>query len=150
MVNPWAWRDSNPYCATAFQILDIEPTADKAAVRNRVAARRKRISYDAKRFPLFGEILSVAQINAAEEQLDAPPTRLAAELLTHRPEADSPDDTELADLAELLELAESLDAESTVGTAESATTSELTLDYRVLPALLPAPVGFAPPQENKE
>ncbi|MEV6773283.1 hypothetical protein AB0N05_32075 [Nocardia sp. NPDC051030] len=137
-MNPWAWRDRNPYYQTAFQVLDIEPTADRATVRSRIAARRKRISYDAKRFPLFGEILTVAQINAAEEQLATPRTRAAAELLTHRPE---PAGDDLADLTELLELSRTLSAATETGPAETHTGSDLRIDYHVLPRLLPSPNG---------
>jgi hypothetical protein len=145
-LNPWEWRDRNPYHATAFQILDLEPTADPATARARVAARRKRISFDAKRFPLFGELLTAAQINAAEEQLSTPETRLTAELLTHRL---VPAGTDIADLSELLALAESLESAVAQDRAESAAdnTDEpmpentIPLDYTVLPRLLPSALG---------
>ena len=138
-MNPWSWHDRNPYYETAFQVLDVDPAADRATVRARIAARRKRISYDAKRFPLFGEILTVARINAAEEQLATPRTRLDAELLTHPVE---PDGDDLAVLSALLELSRTLSA-----ARESDTTlaqSDLHLDYRVLSDLLPTPTDQEP------
>lgn len=144
MENPWEWRDRNPYTATALQVLDLGRTADKAEVRARVPARRKRISYGAERFPLFGRVLNVADINAAEEQLATLAGRLAAELLTHWPEQGSVD---AADLAELFELAES-DGEAgeprgNPGRPPGAE-REIPLDYRILPRLLPAPAETIP------
>ncbi|MFE3194365.1 hypothetical protein ACFXHA_35550 [Nocardia sp. NPDC059240] len=139
-MNLWAWRERNPYYETAFQVLDIDPTADRAMVRTRIAARRKRISYDAKRFPLFGEILDVPRINDAEQQLDTPRARLAAELITHRPE---PEGEDLPELTELLELAGSLST-TTEYEAAAAPSGGLELDYRVLPRLLPGPTEETP------
>ncbi|MVU82249.1 hypothetical protein GPX89_34060 [Nocardia sp. ET3-3] len=139
-MNLWAWRDRNPYYETAFQVLDIDPAADRATVRTRIAARRKRISYDAKRFPLFGEILDVPRINAAEEQLATPRTRLAAELLTHRTE---PEGEDLPELTELLDLARTLSAAEDSG-PHSAVDGAPRLDYRVLPRLLPSPTEETP------
>lgn len=138
MVNPWQWHDRNPYEQTDFQILDIDPAAERATIRTRIAARRKRISYDAGRFPLFGQILGVAQINAAEEHLATPATRIAAELITHRTESGGVD---IADQTALLELAESLgtDDDPRSDTAPGPG-HELALDYRILPMLLPPPV----------
>ncbi|WP_062992969.1 hypothetical protein [Nocardia anaemiae] len=138
-MNPWSWHDRNPYYETAFQVLDVDPAADRATVRARIAARRKRISYDAKRFPLFGEILTVARINAAEEQLATPRTRLDAELLTHPAE---PDGDDLAVLSALLELSRTLSAAPESGTTPAE--SDLHLDYRVLSALLPTPTDQEP------
>ncbi|MFF2083978.1 hypothetical protein ACFVVM_09380 [Nocardia sp. NPDC058176] len=138
-MNPWSWHGRNPYYETAFQVLDVDPAADRATVRARIAARRKRISYDAKRFPLFGEILTVARVNAAEEQLSTPRTRLAAELLTHPTE---PDGEDLAILSAMLELSRTLSA-----TPESGATSlegDLNFDYRVLAQLLPNPTDQEP------
>ncbi|MFF2557359.1 hypothetical protein ACFVUS_40605 [Nocardia sp. NPDC058058] len=137
-MNPWAWRERNPYYETAFQVLDLDPAADRATTRARIAARRKRISYDPKRFPLFGRELTVADVNAAEEQLSTPDGRLAAELLTHRTEVAGDD---IAELAELLELSRNLSA-----TAESAPAAgyEFRIDHSVLPALLPHPTGAEP------
>ncbi len=134
-MNPWSWHGRNPYCETAFQVLDVDADADRATVRARIAARRKRISYDAKRFPLFGEILTVARINAAEEQLATPRTRLAAELLTHPTE---PDGDDLAALSAMLELSR------TLSTTTEADPTEHGLNYRVLPFLLPAPTDQEP------
>ncbi|MFI1918696.1 hypothetical protein [Nocardia sp. NPDC020380] len=136
-MNLWSWRDRNPYYETAFQVLDVDPTADRAATRARIAARRKRISYDAKRFPLFGAILTVAQVNEAEEQLATPRARIAAELLTHRPE---PSGDDLADLNDLLELSRTL----STATEAPAQDHEAGFDYRVLLALLPAPADQEP------
>ncbi|MGV9413898.1 hypothetical protein ACWDOP_28705 [Nocardia sp. NPDC003693] len=144
-MNPWAWRDRNPYYETAFQILDLDPGADRATTRARIAARRKRISYDAKRFPLFGEALTVAQINAAEEELATPLARLRADLLTHRPEAAGED---LAELAELLEFSRTLSA----APPPPPGSTELRLRLSVLPALLPHPTGddTAAPRTDEE
>ncbi|GAB2687199.1 hypothetical protein GCM10027089_05190 [Nocardia thraciensis] len=152
MANLWEWRNDNPYYATAFQILDIDPTADRATARGRIAARRKRISFDAGRFPLFGRVLDLAQINSAEEQLATAETRLAHELLTHRPEAEGAD---LADLAELLELAESLADDRSPGEAAAAVPADgeqecPSLDYRVLPLLMPPPPGDPKPYADEE
>src|SRR3990170_604274 len=87
-VNPWTWTGRNPYFETAFQVLDLDPTVDRATARTRIAARRKRISYDATRFPLFGATLSAADVNAAEEQIATLAGRIAAELITHPREAE--------------------------------------------------------------
>ncbi|MFI6869503.1 hypothetical protein [Nocardia sp. NPDC050406] len=143
-VNPWAWNARNPYYETAFQVLDLDPTVDRATARARIAARRKRISYDASRFPLFGTPLGVAQINAAEEQLADPASRVAAELLTHRPE---PEGDTLPELTELLELSQSLTAaaESADSTPSQSNSAADWLDLAALPALLPNPTD--PPQE---
>ncbi|WP_067699284.1 hypothetical protein [Nocardia jejuensis] len=139
-MNLWAWHNRNPYYENAFQVLDVDPTADRATTRSRIAARRKRISYDAKRFPLFGEVLSVARVNAAEEQLATPRTRIAAELLTHRPEAEGED---LADLLELLELSRSLSetTDSTEPHAPGAPAEGFRIEHHVLPTLLPNPAA---------
>lgn len=148
-MNPWAWTARNPYYETAFQVLDLDPTADRPTARTRIAARRKRISYDASRFPLFGQSLSVAQVNAAEEQLATSPTRLAAELLTHRPE---PEGDDLAALTELLELSRALAAASETRTsndvASQANTGTDWLNLGALPALLPNPTD--PPRTTEE
>ncbi len=138
-MNPWSWHDRNPYYETAFQVLDVDPAADRATARARIASRRKRISYDAKRFPLFGEILTVARVNAAEEQLATPRTRLNAELLTHTAE---PDGDDLATLSALLELSRTLSA--TAESSDSPAEGGLHLDYRVLPHLLPSPTDQEP------
>ncbi|MFC9999696.1 hypothetical protein [Nocardia sp. NPDC127526] len=143
MTNPWAWQDRNPYYATAFQILDLDPTAAPAVVRARIAARRKRITYDATRFPLFGEVLDVARINAAEEQLGTPSARLRAELITHRP---VPSDADLGDGLELLELARTL--ASGAAAADDATSPPANespcvppLRYDLLLELMPTTLG---------
>ncbi|NKY57564.1 hypothetical protein [Nocardia flavorosea] len=139
-MNPWSWNDRNPYYETAFQVLDVDPTADRATVRARIATRRRRIAYDAGRFPLFGETLTVARVNAAEEQLAAPRSRLAAELLTHPV---GPDGDDLATLCEMLELSRALDAASNSGAAP-VQDHDLHLDYRVLSHLLPPPIDQEP------
>jgi hypothetical protein len=132
-MNPWTWTDRNPYYETAFQVLDLDPAADRATARARITARRKRISYDPDRFPLFGEPLSVARVNAAEEQLATLDGRIAAELLTHPPEADGED---LPLLTELLELRTDLRERYSTG-ADTSVASWL--DPTALRALLPAP-----------
>lgn len=142
-MNPWAWTGRNPYYETAFQVLDLDPTVDRATARTRIATRRKRISYDAGKFPLFGETLSVARINAAEEQLATPSTRLAAELLTHRPE---PEGKDLPALTELLALSRELADDSPDATAPQANTVTDWLNLASIPALLPNPTD--PPHQE--
>ncbi|MEV0431755.1 hypothetical protein [Nocardia sp. NPDC050413] len=141
MTNPWQWTGSNPYYSTAFQILDLDPTAGPSVARARIAARRKRIAFDPGRFPLFGAVLTVAQVNAADEQLGSPETRLAAELLTHRP---VPAESEVAELAELQQLADELDAavaRDAEDAAEAVPGAVPGLNYQVLPKLLPPALG---------
>jgi len=144
-VNPWTWTGRNPYFETAFQVLDLDPTVDRATARTRIAARRKRISYDATRFPLFGATLSVADINAAEEQIATLAGRIAAELITHPREAEGAD---LASLAELLGLFREWSERSagvggvqTDGVQEGGVQEGMAswLDPSVLPELLPEP-----------
>jgi hypothetical protein len=134
-VNPWTWTGRNPYFETAFQVLDLDPAVDRATARTRIAARRKRISYDAERFPLFGATLSVADVNAAEEQIATLAGRIAAELITHPREAEGAD---LASLAELLGLfREWSERCEGVGGVQEGVASWL--DPSVLPELLPEP-----------
>ena len=144
-MNPWTWTGRNPYFETAFQVLDLDPTVDRATARTRIAARRKRISYDATRFPLFGATLSVADINAAEEQIATLAGRIAAELITHPREAEGAD---LASLAELLGLFREWSERSagvggvqTDGVQEGGVQEGMAswLDPSVLPELLPEP-----------
>lgn len=135
-MNPWAWTGRNPYHCTAFQILGLDPSIDRTTIRSRIAARRKRIAYNAEGFPLFGETLSVAQVNAAEEELATPRTRLAAELLTHRPE---PGGSDLADLTELLELSRSLGPPNPATAWEDPASGQNWLYLAALPPLLPDP-----------
>jgi hypothetical protein len=132
-MNPWAWTDRNPYYETAFQVLDLDPAVDRASARARITARRKRISYNADRFPLFGESLSVARVNAAEEQLATVDGRIAAELLTHTPEAEGED---LPVLAELMELRTDLRERYSTATGTSVASW---LHPSALLVLLPAP-----------
>ncbi|KMS70336.1 hypothetical protein ACM01_32065 [Streptomyces viridochromogenes] len=97
--NPWAWRDGhNPYRATPFQVLALSPEAGgRGAIRNHVRKRRQRIERRADRYPLFGRVLRVAEVNAAEDRIKDPAQRLLAQLCTHRPEPparpERPDDT---------------------------------------------------------
>jgi hypothetical protein len=134
-VNPWTWTGRNPYFETAFQVLDLDPTVDRATARTRIVARRKRISYDAERFPLFDATLSAADVNAAEEQIATLAGRIAAELITHPPEAEGAD---LASLAELLGLfREWSERCAGVGGVQEGVASWL--DPSVLPELLPEP-----------
>lgn len=137
-MNPWAWTDRNPYYENAFQVLDLDPATDRASARARIAARRKRISYNPERFPLFGEPLSVARVNAAEEQLATTGGRIAAELLTHPPEVGG---DELPLLAELLELRTDLRERfsSTTTTAAAAVSAASWLQPSALRELLPVP-----------
>ena len=139
-MNPWSWHGRNPYYETAFQVLDVDPATDRATARARIATRRRRIAYDAGRFPLFGETLTVARVNAAEEQLAATRSRLAAELLTHPVE---PDGDDLAILCTMLKLSQALDAGPESGAAP-VQDHDLHLDYRVMPHLLPPPVDQEP------
>jgi hypothetical protein len=139
-VNPWTWTGRNPYFETAFQVLDLDPTVDRATARTRIAARRKRISYDATRFPLFGATLSAADVNAAEEQIATLAGRIAAELITHPREAEGAD---LASLAELLGLFREWSERSAgVGGVQTDGVQEgmaSWLDPSALPELLPEP-----------
>jgi hypothetical protein len=134
-VNPWTWTGRNPYFATAFQVLDLDPTVDRATARTRIVARRKRISYDAERFPLFGATLSAADVNAAEEQIATPAGRIAAELITHRRE---PEGADLAGLAELLGLFREWYERGANGGGDREDAASW-LDLSVLPELLPEP-----------
>lgn len=86
--NPWAWQDGrNPYRSTPFQVLDLEPdTTGRAAINAHIRRRRQRVSRAPERYPLFGRSLSVADVNEAAEQIQAPRDRLLAELRAHRPE----------------------------------------------------------------
>jgi hypothetical protein len=133
-VNPWTWTGRNPYSETAFQVLDLDPTVDRATARTRIVARRKRISYDAERFPLFGATLSAADVNAAEEQIATLAGRIAAELITHPREAEGAD---LVSLAELLGLFREWSERSAGGGVQEGVASWL--DPSVLPELLPEP-----------
>lgn len=142
-MNPWTWTGRNPYFETAFQVLDLDPAVDRATARTRIAARRKRISYDAERFPLFGATLSVADVNAAEEQIATLAGRIAAELITHPREAEGAD---LASLAELLGLfREWSERCAGVGGQEGVASW---LDPSVLPELLPEPGQIQHPTEG--
>jgi hypothetical protein len=134
-VNPWTWTGRNPYLETAFQVLDLDPAVDRATARTRIAARRKRISYDAQRFPLFGAILTAADVNAAEEQIATPAGRIAAELITHPREAGGDD---LAGLTELLGLFREW-SERCAGAGGVQDGVMSWLDPSVLPELLPEP-----------
>jgi len=129
--NPWAWRPGhNPYRHTAFQILDLEPDlAGRAAIKARVRKRRQRITRGAERFPVHGKVIGVADVNAAEEEIADPATRLLAELLTHRPEAPGPDPAELAE--------EFADLEP----PDPPAPSRVVIDPGVLAALVPPPAA---------
>jgi hypothetical protein len=135
--NPWAWQSRNPYLSTAFQVIDVDPTADRPTTRTKAALRRRRISHAADRFPLFGRTLTVAELNEAEEQLTTPPGRLRNELLTHAPESGDTDQAELTGLLELLEEAGFFAPAARPGTLP-ADSGDL-LDQKVLLALLPDP-----------
>jgi hypothetical protein len=143
-VNPWTWTGRNPYFETAFQVLDLDPSVDRPTARSRIAARRKRISYDATRFPLFGATLSAADVNAAEEQIATPAGRIAAELITHPREAEGPD---LASLAELLGLFREW-SERGAGVGGVQEDGASWLDLSVLPELLPEPGPIQHPTEG--
>ncbi|WP_067547228.1 hypothetical protein [Nocardia crassostreae] len=83
-------------------------------------------------------------MNAAEEQLATPRTRLAAELITHRPE---PEGVDFAELTELQEIRRALARENPqLETPHATPGDEILIDYGVLPNLLPAPA--APPHEE--
>jgi hypothetical protein len=127
--NPWAWRQGrNPYRGTAFQVLDLDPDlAGRAAIKAQVRKRRQRITRSARRFPVHGHILGVAEVNAAAEAIGDPAGRLTAELLTHRPE---PEGADVGDLAE--EFAESTPP-------DLPAPPKIAIDRSVLAALTPAP-----------
>ncbi|WUH99948.1 hypothetical protein OHR68_41780 [Spirillospora sp. NBC_00431] len=86
--NPWAWRDGhNPYRRTPFQVLALAPDlSGRAAIQRHIRRRRRRIERRPDRYRLYGSSLSVAEVNAAEDQIKDPAGRLLALLLTHRPE----------------------------------------------------------------
>jgi hypothetical protein len=88
-TNPWAWQDGrNPYQSTAFQVLALEvDVRGRAAIRAHIKARRQRVRNAPDRFPLFGRLLSEADINEAEQRLQDPRLRLLEELRTERPPA---------------------------------------------------------------
>ncbi|UGT43286.1 hypothetical protein LTV02_07830 [Nocardia yamanashiensis] len=138
-MNPWAWSDRNPYYGTAFHELDLAPDTQRATVRKRIEARRTRIRRSAARFPVFGRVLTVAEINSAAQRLDSASERLSDELRTHRPEppVDAPEE-----LSILRELSEFSSTALEYGT-------EL-VDYRVLPKLLPPMDSFPMLDENDE
>ncbi|MFI1919392.1 hypothetical protein [Nocardia sp. NPDC020380] len=138
-MNPWAWNDRNPYYGTAFHLLDLDPGSDRATARARIEARRTRIRRSAERFPLFGQILSLAQINSAAQRLDSASARLSEELRTHRPEPPMDGPNELAILRELAEFA----------LTEPAYRTAL-VDYQVLPKLLPPIATFPMLDEDEE
>ncbi len=125
-MNPWAWSDRNPYYGTAFHVLDLDPDSDRATARARIEARRTRIRRSAERFPMFGRILTVAQINSAAQRLESASERLPEELRTHRPEPEVVAPDELPILRELAEFA-----------ATSPIYDTPLVDYRILPKLLP-------------
>jgi hypothetical protein len=85
--NPWAWREGrNPYRSTPFQVLDLPlDVRGRGAVKARVEKRRRRIASAPTRYPMFGKVLSEADVNAAEKEILDPESRLLAELRTHRP-----------------------------------------------------------------
>lgn len=134
-MNPWTWTGRNPYFETAFQVLDLDPAVDRATARMRIVARRKRISYDAERFPLFGATVNAADVNAAEEQIATLAGRIAAELITHPREGEGAD---LASIAELLGLFREW---SERGAAVHGVQQDVAswLVPSVLPELLPGP-----------
>lgn len=87
MENPWTWREGqNPYRRTPFQVLGLgTDVRGRAAIKARIKNRRTKIHNAPERFPLFGRLLSEAEINAAETAIEDPESRLYAELCTHRP-----------------------------------------------------------------
>jgi hypothetical protein len=122
------WRDGkNPYRATPFQVLALDANLrGRAAIRRHIRARRLRIQGAPERFPLFGRILTEAEINEAEEQIQDPRTRLLAELRTHRPRsADVATDDLGARLAQLR--------------LQPVAPPQMTANLTALSRLLPAP-----------
>lgn len=105
ITSPWEeWRSGhNPYRRTPFQILGLSVTMKgRGPVRQAIRQRRQRIQNTPERFPLFSELLDVAQVNEAEERILNPEARLYAELCTHRPRRTVPDLKEVpARLAEI-------------------------------------------------
>jgi hypothetical protein len=85
-TNPWAWQDGhNPYQSTAFQVLELDVNLrSRAAIRAHVKTRRQRVRNAPERFPLFGRVLSEADINEAEQRIQDPRLRLIEELRTER------------------------------------------------------------------
>jgi len=144
--NPWAWRGRNPYLATAFQVLNIDPGADRQTIRDAASIRRRRIASRPERFPLFGQTLSVTDINEAEEQLKTPRTRLLSELLTHQPDDHGAGLASVSGLLGLFELAESIDLTDRPEERDAARPNlgvtqdpQALLDDQVILALLPDP-----------
>jgi hypothetical protein len=92
-TNPWAWQDGrNPYQWTAFQVLALDSNLrGRAAIRAHVKARRQRVRNAPERFPLFGRLLSEADINEAEQRIQDPRLRLLEELRTQRSPAKPPE-----------------------------------------------------------
>lgn len=85
--NPWAWQEGhNPYRATPFQVLDLDPDTFGSAAVHAHIRRLLRAARTPERHPVVGERPAVADINEAAEQLRDPRGRLLAELRTHRPE----------------------------------------------------------------
>jgi hypothetical protein len=85
--SPWEeWKQGhNPYRRTPFQILGLSATLKgRGPIRNAIRQRRQRIQNTPERFPLFGAVLDLAEVNEAEERILDPETRLYAELCTHR------------------------------------------------------------------
>ena len=141
-TNPWAWQDGrNPYRSTAFQVLGLGvEVRGRAAIRAHVKTRRQRVHNAPERYLLFGNPLTEADINEAEQRIQDPATRLLDELCTHRPPPDSgwrnPEN-----LAELTEIEQRLRA-----LAPPDIPPEPTLNPTALCALIPPvrPRTFAP------
>jgi hypothetical protein len=87
MSGPWLWRDGrNPYRRTPFQALALDPNLrGKAGIRAHTKQRLARIRNAAHQFPVFGEVLTEAQVQAAAARIGDPAGRVYAELCTHRP-----------------------------------------------------------------
>lgn len=84
--HPWRWLGGrNPYRRTAFQILGIGlDVQGRRDIQRQVDRRRARIRNAPGRNRLFGEVLSEADVNQAEQVLRDPEARLYAELCTHQ------------------------------------------------------------------
>jgi hypothetical protein len=88
-ASPWAWRQGrNPYRSTPLQVLALPPRLpSSAAYRAHLRQRRTRIVNAPQKYPLFGALLTEADLNDAAERIKDPEGRLLAELCAHRPRA---------------------------------------------------------------
>jgi hypothetical protein len=111
-TSQWAWQDGrNPYRTTAFQVLALGVNLrGRAAIRAHIKTRRQRVHNAPERFLLFGNTLTEADINEAEQRIQDPASRLLDELCTHRPPTgpEAPTEEHRAELSAIAAELESL------------------------------------------